>query len=132
MKDRQKRSPISWVDRVEYAVRSRGAKAVVLALVANTMVAQLLYNSAGQLVLGNGFLTGYLFVSAICSTGGAEKHELTTYADRRPTAQCVRVGPVYVEGSRSGSLLVAGLAALLRGLNYVILRVCLRVVPHPL
>ena len=36
---------ISWVDRIEYAVRSRGAKVVVLALVANTMVAQLLYNS---------------------------------------------------------------------------------------
>jgi len=62
------RAHILWVDRVEYAVRSRGAKVVVLALVANTMVAQLLYNSAGQLVLGNGFLTGYRFVSAICST----------------------------------------------------------------
>ncbi len=47
---------ISWVDRIEYAVRSRGAKVVVLALVANTMVAQLLYNSAGQLVLGSAFL----------------------------------------------------------------------------
>jgi hypothetical protein len=44
---------ILWVDQVEYAVRSRGAKLV--ALVANTMVAQLLYNSAGQLALGNGF-----------------------------------------------------------------------------
>jgi hypothetical protein len=60
------RAHISWVGRVEYAVRSRGAK-VALTLVANTMVAQLLYNSAGQLVLGNGFLTGYLFVSAVCS-----------------------------------------------------------------
>ena len=38
------RPHISWVDRIEYAVRSRGAKVVVLALVANTMVAQLLYN----------------------------------------------------------------------------------------
>jgi hypothetical protein len=36
------RPHISWVDRIEYAVRSRGAKVVVLALVANTMVAQLL------------------------------------------------------------------------------------------
>src|SRR5260221_10076152 len=62
------RARISWVDRIEYAIRSRGAKLVVLALVANTMVAQLLYNSAGQLVLGDEFLRGYLFFSAICST----------------------------------------------------------------
>ncbi|HEV8190168.1 MAG TPA: hypothetical protein VGP82_01590 [Ktedonobacterales bacterium] len=41
---------------------------MVLALVANTMVAQLLYNSAGQLVLGDQVLLGYLLVSAICST----------------------------------------------------------------
>jgi hypothetical protein len=72
------RAHISWVDRVEYAVRSRGAKVVVLALVANTMVAQLLYNSAGQLVLGNGFLTGYLFVSAICSTVAFALFEVST------------------------------------------------------
>jgi hypothetical protein len=78
MKDRQKRSQISWIDRVEYAVRSRGAKLVVLALVANTMVAQLLYNSAGQLVLSNGFLTGYLFVSAICSTVAFALFEVST------------------------------------------------------
>jgi hypothetical protein len=78
MKNQQKRSQISWVDRVEYAVRSRGAKVVVLALVANTMVAQLLYNSAGQLVLGNGFLTGYLFVSAICSTVAFALFEVST------------------------------------------------------
>ena len=37
------------MDRLEYFLRSRGSKVVVLALVANTMVAQLLYNSAGQL-----------------------------------------------------------------------------------
>ena len=36
------RARVPWVDRLEYAVRSRGAKVVVLALVANTMVAQLL------------------------------------------------------------------------------------------
>jgi hypothetical protein len=78
MKDRQRRSQISLVDRIEYAVRSRGAKVVVLALVANTMVAQLLYNSAGQLVLGNGFLTGYLFVSAICSTVAFALFEVST------------------------------------------------------
>ena len=53
------------VDRLEYFLRSRASKVVVLALVANTMVAQLLYNSAGQLVLGNGFLLGYLLISAV-------------------------------------------------------------------
>src|SRR5689334_6060307 len=62
------RARISPLDRLEYFLRSRGAKVVVLSLVANTMVAQLLYNSAGQLVLGNQVLLGYLFFSAICST----------------------------------------------------------------
>ena len=62
------RARISAVDRLEYFLRSRASKVVVLALVANTMVAQLLYNSAGQLVLGNQVLLGYLLVSAICST----------------------------------------------------------------
>ena len=62
------RARVPWVDRLEYAVRSRGAKVVVLALVANTMVAQLLYNSAGQLVLSSAFLLGYLLFSAVCST----------------------------------------------------------------
>src|SRR5262249_43652925 len=66
------------VDRVEYAIRSRGAKLVVLALVANTMVAQLLYNSAGQLVLGDELLRGYLFFSAICSTGAFALFEVST------------------------------------------------------
>jgi hypothetical protein len=33
------RARISLVDRVEYGIRSRGAKLVVLALVANTLVA---------------------------------------------------------------------------------------------
>jgi len=69
---------VGFVDRTEYAVRSRGAKLVVLALVANTMVAQLLYNSAGQLVLGNGFLRGYLFFSAICSTVAFALFEVST------------------------------------------------------
>src|ERR1700759_5242694 len=68
MDTHQVRARVSLIDRVEYTLRSRGAKVVVLALVANTMVAQLLYNSAGQLVLGNGVLLGYLFFSAICST----------------------------------------------------------------
>ncbi len=72
------RARISWVDRIEYAIRSRGAKLVVLALVANTMVAQLLYNSAGQLVLGNEFLVGYLFFSAVCSTVAFALFEVST------------------------------------------------------
>ncbi len=54
------RARISSVDRLDYFLRSRASKVVVLALVANTMVAQLLYNSAGQLVLGNQVLLGYL------------------------------------------------------------------------
>jgi hypothetical protein len=72
------RARISPVDRLEYFLRSRGAKVVVLALVANTMVAQLLYNSAGQLVLGNGVLLGYLFFSAICSTVAFALFEVST------------------------------------------------------
>src|SRR5690348_9574127 len=65
-------------NRIEYAVRSRGAKVVVLALVANTMVAQLLYNSAGQLALGSAFLLGYLLFSAICSTVAFALFEVST------------------------------------------------------
>ena len=53
---------ISGVDRLIYFLRSRASKVVVLALVANTMVAQLLYNSAGRLVLGNRVLLGYLIL----------------------------------------------------------------------
>jgi hypothetical protein len=66
------------VDRLEYAVRSRGAKVVVLALVSNTMVAQLLYNSAGQLVLSSAFLLGYLLFSAVCSTVAFALFEVST------------------------------------------------------
>ena len=72
------RARVPWVDRLEYAVRSRGAKVVVLALVANTMVAQLLYNSAGQLVLSSGFLLGYLLFSAVCSTVAFALFEVST------------------------------------------------------
>src|SRR5262249_34333192 len=72
------RARIARVDRAVYFLRSRGAQVVVLALVANTMVAQLLYNSAGQLVLGSQLLLGYLLFSAVCSTvadaeGGADR-----------------------------------------------------------
>ncbi|HEY1391678.1 MAG TPA: hypothetical protein VGF38_24305 [Ktedonobacterales bacterium] len=69
---------VSLVDRMVYFLRSRGAQVVVLALVANTMVAQLLYNSAGQLVLGNSFLLGYLVFSAVCSTVAFALFEIST------------------------------------------------------
>src|SRR5215471_14802710 len=72
------RARVPAIDRIEYSIRSRGAKLVVLALVANTMVAQLLYNSAGQLVLGDEFLQGYLFFSAICSTVAFALFEVST------------------------------------------------------
>jgi stage V sporulation protein SpoVS len=69
---------VSLVDRIVYFLRSRGAQVVVLALVANTMVAQLLYNSAGQLVLSNRFLLGYLIFSAVCSTVAFALFEIST------------------------------------------------------
>jgi hypothetical protein len=72
------RGHISLVDRLEYFLRSRASKVVVLALVANTMVAQLLYNSAGQLVVGNGILLGYLLISAVCSTLAFALFEVST------------------------------------------------------
>ena len=72
------RAHISVVDRLEYFLRSRASKVVVLALVANTMVAQLLYNSAGQLVLGNAVLLGYLILSACCSTVAFALFEVST------------------------------------------------------
>src|SRR5690242_16942388 len=69
---------VSLVDRLEYFLRSRGAKVVVLALVANTMVAQLLYNSAGRLVVGGSVLLAYLLVSAVCSTVAFALFEVST------------------------------------------------------
>jgi hypothetical protein len=76
--DRLQRAHISIVDRLEYFLRSRASKVVVLALVANTMVAQLLYNSAGRLVLGNGVLLAYLIISACCSTVAFALFEVST------------------------------------------------------
>jgi hypothetical protein len=76
--DRLHRAHVSVVDRLEYFLRSRASKVVVLALVANTMVAQLLYNSAGQLVLGNAVLLGYLIMSAVCSTVAFALFEVST------------------------------------------------------
>jgi hypothetical protein len=76
--DRHHRAHISVVDRLEYFLRSRASKVVVLALVANTMVAQLLYNSAGRLVLGNAVLLGYLIMSACCSTVAFALFEVST------------------------------------------------------
>jgi hypothetical protein len=72
------RAHVSVIDRLEYFLRSRASKVVVLALVANTMVAQLLYNSAGQLVLGNVVLLGYLIISACCSTVAFALFEVST------------------------------------------------------
>jgi hypothetical protein len=72
------RARVSLVDRLEYFLRSRGAKVVVLALVANTMVAQLLYNSAGRLIVGGSVLLGYLLVSAVCSTVAFALFEVST------------------------------------------------------
>src|SRR5262249_21109197 len=69
---------ISAVDRLECLLGARASKVVVLALVANTMVAQLLYNSAGQLVLGNQVLLSYLIVSAVCSTVAFALFEVST------------------------------------------------------
>jgi hypothetical protein len=74
----ERRARIAPVDRLDYFLRSRASKVVVLALVANTMVAQLLYNSAGQLVLGNGVLLGYLIISACCSTLAFALFEVST------------------------------------------------------
>src|SRR5258708_20927685 len=73
-----RRQRIPGVDRLDYFLRSRASKVVVLSLVANTMVAQLLYNSAGQLVLGNAFVVGYLLVSAVCSTFAFALFEVST------------------------------------------------------
>ncbi len=72
------RARILPVDRLEYFLRSRASKVVVLALVANTMVAQLLYNSAGQLIVGSQVLLAYLIVSAICSTVAFALFEVST------------------------------------------------------
>ena len=72
------RARIPPVDRLEYFLRSRASKVVVLALVANTMVAQLLYNSAGRLVIGNQVLLAYLLVSAVCSTRGSASTRSTS------------------------------------------------------
>jgi hypothetical protein len=73
-----RKARIPLVDRLDYFLRSRASKVVVLALVANTMVAQLLYNSAGQLVLGNAFVVGYLLISAVCSTFAFALFEVST------------------------------------------------------
>jgi hypothetical protein len=76
--DMSQHARVPLVDRLEYFLRSRSSKVVVLALVANTMVAQLLYNSAGQLILGNSVLLGYLVISAVCSTAAFALFEVST------------------------------------------------------
>src|SRR5690242_20136518 len=62
------KAKIGVFDRLVYFMQSRASKVVVVSLVLNTMIAQLLYNSAGQLVISNGFLLGYLIASAASST----------------------------------------------------------------
>jgi hypothetical protein len=62
------KAQINPFDRLVYFMQSKASKVVVVSLVLNTMIAQLLYNSAGQLVIGNGFLLGYLIASAASST----------------------------------------------------------------
>jgi len=74
----RKTARVSRLDQLDYFLRSRASKVVVLALVANTMVAQLLYNSAGQLVVGSTVLLGYLVISAVCSTLAFALFEVST------------------------------------------------------
>lgn len=73
-----KKIRIPWIDRLTYFLQSRASKVVVLALVANTMIAQLLYNSAGQLALSSRFLLAYLIFSAACSTVAFALFEMST------------------------------------------------------
>lgn len=65
---KQVKAKIGIFDRLVYFLQTKASKVVVISLVLNTMIAQALYNSAGQLVIGNGFLLGYLIASAISST----------------------------------------------------------------
>lgn len=65
---KQVKAKIGVFDRLIYFLQSKASKVVVISLVLNTMIAQLLYNSAGQLVIGNGFLLTYLIISAASST----------------------------------------------------------------
>jgi hypothetical protein len=61
---------LSWVERVDRSLHSHAIRLVLFALVANTIMAQAFFNSAGRiLVLGGVDLTGlYLNVSSIFST----------------------------------------------------------------
>ena len=61
---------LPWVDRLEVFLRSRAIRLVILALVANTIMAQAFFNSAGRILIlfGHDLTAGYLNVSAILST----------------------------------------------------------------
>src|ERR1700757_5377470 len=61
---------LSWVERVDRSMHSHAIRLILFALVANTIMAQAFFNSAGRiLVLGGVDLTGlYLNVSSIFST----------------------------------------------------------------
>ena len=64
------RVKLSWIEQVDRSMHSHAIRLVLFALVANTIMAQAFFNSAGRiLVLGGVNLTGlYLNVSSIFST----------------------------------------------------------------
>ena len=61
---------LSWLDRTDNFLRSRAIRLVILALVANTIMAQAFFNSAGRIliILGYNLTPIYLNVSAGLST----------------------------------------------------------------
>src|SRR5262245_38021366 len=61
---------LSWVDRTEHFLRSKAIRLVILALVANTILAQAFFNSAGRILQigGANLAPAYLNVSSILST----------------------------------------------------------------
>lgn len=61
---------LSWVDRVDGFLKHKAMRLVILALVANTIMAQAFFNSAGRILVVGGYnLTPwYLNLSAILST----------------------------------------------------------------
>jgi hypothetical protein len=66
----QTKLKLSWVDRLDGFLKSKAIRLVILALVANTILAQAFFNSAGRILILFGVnLTGlYLNTSAVLST----------------------------------------------------------------
>jgi hypothetical protein len=64
------RLKLSWVDRTEHFMRSKALRLVILALVANTVMAQAFFNSGGRVLhlFGVDLTAFYLNLSAILST----------------------------------------------------------------